>query len=151
MRLILAIPRPKRLALFLLALALLVSAGLAWSSLRGGQKAVGQLISRQEQAISTAMEMATMFGLRDTKEVTARQITYGDFLRLSGDSGTVGLSAETPMWLVAISGTVVITEGPPNADGSPFRREFDNMHVLLDSESGRVVQIGARVPGKEIR
>jgi len=105
----------------------------------------------QERAISTALEWATMYyGLRDVQEVGARQITYDDFLRLSGDTPWVGMSLETPMWLVAIRGTVVFT-GPPSVDGTPNRSEYDNMYVLLDSQSGRVFQIGARVPGKEIR
>ncbi len=108
-------------------------------------------ISR-ERAITTALEWGTMYyGLSDVQEVAARQITYDDFLQLSGDKPSFGMSAETPMWLVAIRGTVVITSGPPSADGTPYRREYDNLYVLLDSTSGRVFQIVASEPGKEIR
>jgi hypothetical protein len=109
----------------------------------------GKEVTTGAEAISIALQHAKLYHelLSEPLSVAAGQMTWGEFLELVKEE-PYARASDTVVWVVNIKGNVVCYN-PPMADGTPSHSEYDNMHVVLEANTGIVIRDGAWNPGHE--
>jgi hypothetical protein len=106
----------------------------------------------QDEVIKHAIEIAQRNGLiGEPSEITVGKMNYADFYTLLDDVKFIAGDNNLPVWLIVMKGTVRIEVQPPKLEGPAPPLEFDNIYVLLNATTGEVLELGARMPGHEIK
>jgi hypothetical protein len=100
-------------------------------------------LTNQEAAVHLAKKVANAWGEPNPQIVSVSKLSRGDFLDLLKAQGDdVALDGSGDVWVVELSGKFAPMRGP--ATGK--KPQYDNMHVVLDVETGYVLNVGSRGP-----
>ena len=135
-------------SIVLVAVIAVAATLLLWLALAGPAPRISE-----ERAVELATLHAKGWGLADGEELLGlARMTYAEAKTAAGSNsvartGECGPSyCENDVWVVTLGGTVV-KYAPPTGDGIERSTTYDNMWVLVDSDTGAIYSWGSRGAG----